>query len=265
MNPKTTFIYTWNTDSIGVKLLKKALGIRALKRENSKYFPSPNHTIINWGCSEMPQSFSITRIINKPEIVAIASNKLSFFEHMSREGVDNPRLPEFTTSKQEAIKLVNAGHTVLARTLLRASSGDGIYFLNSTTLNDWINAGLYVVYKKKKEEFRVHFVLGQQVDVQKKALRVNDPHGNPIDRSAVDTRIRNRSNGYIFARNDIVVPPDVITQATKAYKASGLDFCSIDVIWNEHEQKAYVLEANTASGMEGTTVDNYSRAFQERL
>ena len=43
---------------------------------------------------------------------------------------------------------------------------------------------------------------------------------------------------------------------------SGLTFGAIDVIWNEHQQKAFVLEINTAPGIEGTTVEKYAAKFR---
>ena len=54
----------------------------------------------------------------------------------------------------------------------------------------------------------------------------------------------------------------VITEATKAFnQIEGLTFGSVDVIYNEHRDKAYVLEVNTASGLSGETVDDYVKMF----
>jgi D-alanine-D-alanine ligase-like ATP-grasp enzyme len=41
-----------------------------------------------------------------------------------------------------------------------------------------------------------------------------------------------------------------------------LDFGAVDVIWNEKEDKYYVLEVNTACGLEGTTLDKYVEQFR---
>jgi glutathione synthase/RimK-type ligase-like ATP-grasp enzyme len=47
-----------------------------------------------------------------------------------------------------------------------------------------------------------------------------------------------------------------------AVAALGLDFGGVDVIWNERRQMAYVLEVNTACGLEGQTVNDYAEAFR---
>jgi glutathione synthase/RimK-type ligase-like ATP-grasp enzyme len=47
--------------------------------------------------------------------------------------------------------------------------------------------------------------------------------------------------------------------------ASGLDFGAVDVIWNERQQRAYVLEINSAPGLEGTTIDDYVRYFGRQI
>jgi hypothetical protein len=44
-----------------------------------------------------------------------------------------------------------------------------------------------------------------------------------------------------------------------------LDFGAVDLIWNENQNVVYVLEVNTAPGMEGTTLENYCDAFSNAL
>jgi D-alanine-D-alanine ligase-like ATP-grasp enzyme len=44
-----------------------------------------------------------------------------------------------------------------------------------------------------------------------------------------------------------------------------LDFGAVDVIYNRAQDKAYVLEVNTAPGLEGSTLDNYVEAIQKVL
>src|SRR5690606_23689172 len=122
------------------------------------------------------------------------------------------------------------------------------------------NSEFWVKYKKKKDEFRVHVAFGRVIDVQRKALRQTDHEGNPIDTTKIDFRIRNLAHGFIFKRHDISVPSCVTEEAVKAVEALGLDFGAADVIYNAAEGKAYVLEVNTAPGLEGTTVESYTNA-----
>ena len=79
----------------------------------------------------------------------------------------------------------------------------------------------------------------------------------------VDFQIRNAANGFVFARNAIDLPDDCAVQAKKALAMTGLDFGAVDVIYNERLEQSFVLEVNTAPGLEGTTVDDYVAALGE--
>ena len=61
------------------------------------------------------------------------------------------------------------------------------------------------------------------------------------------------------------LPNDVIHQATMAVGCLQLDFGAVDVIWNEAQKRAYVLEVNTAPGIEGTTLMRYASAFSSAI
>lgn len=64
-------------------------------------------------------------------------------------------------------------------------------------------------------------------------------------------------------REGINPPAQVTEQSLNAIGVIGLDFGAVDVIWNQQKQMAYVLEINTAPGLEGTTLENYIKAFKE--
>ena len=61
------------------------------------------------------------------------------------------------------------------------------------------------------------------------------------------------------------MPKQVLDESIKAVEALGLNFAGVVVIFNQHEAKAYVLECNTALGLEpeGTTLKRLSIALQE--
>ena len=77
----------------------------------------------------------------------------------------------------------------------------------------------------------------------------------------MDTKIRNHKNGWVYAREGITIPDDLEQQAFNTMQALGLKFGAVDLIWNEHENKSYVLEVNTAPGLVGTTLSKYVDAF----
>jgi glutathione synthase/RimK-type ligase-like ATP-grasp enzyme len=76
-----------------------------------------------------------------------------------------------------------------------------------------------------------------------------------------DGYIRNHSNGWIFASNDVVEPADLRPLATAACNSLGMDFGAVDIIWNERDNKCYLLEVNSAPGLEGITLMKYTQAI----
>ena len=154
------------------------------------------------------------------------------------------------------------GSIVFARTLLRASSGRGIVEMlpDHPDTHD-TRAELYVRYVQKKHEYRIHVMDGNVIDTQRKALP-RELEG----REDVNFRIRNLENGFIFTRNDGHVVPDVVCNvAIAAVQALGLNFGAADVIYQERSRRAYVLEVNTAPGLQGTTVTKYAEALRNRF
>jgi glutathione synthase/RimK-type ligase-like ATP-grasp enzyme len=249
-------IYTHNEGSMGASELAKALKTRRIKHENSSFRGDSKKTVINWGGGSVPDEVAKCRILNRPEYVRRAANKLHFFADMTALGDASPRLPPFTTSEETAKEWVAAGILVVARTTLNGHSGQGIHFMELNQPNAFVKAPLYVQYVKKKHEYRVHFVGKNIIDYQRKALRPG------VDPNDTDWRVRNLDNGFIFVRNDVELPEDVRLQAQKVIDGTALDFGAIDLIYNENSRQAYVLEVNTAPGLTGTTVTNYVNAFK---
>ena len=118
------------------------------------------------------------------------------------------------------------------------------------------DAPLYTQYVNKRKEFRVHVCANKVFDVQQK-VRSSRYQG------VAGFEVRNTANGFIFQRMGITVPDSAYFEAIKAITALGLDFGAVDVIWNESQDKAYVLEVNTAPGLEGSSVLNYARVISE--
>ena len=267
-------IYPYRMGSRSCKALAESLSdVRAKRvRADGNYRPFRNHLIVNWGMSTLPeweedpylQRFE-TNWINHPEHIVDASNKLTAFEIMKSAGVS---IPEFTIDSNVAIDWAQGGDLVVCRTVLNGHGGNGILlseqhdkYPDSDMYRVTVpNAPLYVKYIKKSAEYRVHVFKGQIIDIQQKRKR------RDLDNEMVDYQIRNHNNGWIFARDDIENPRDpVISNSLEAVRALGLDFGAVDVIWNDHYQKAFVLEINTAPGLEGTTLEKYSNAIRDLL
>lgn len=255
------FIYSHNEASEGAKELAKALGAKRIKHEGSSFVGGTNKIVINWGSRNIPTEVAKSKVINTAEALNTNANKLSFFRAVARSN-DGPRVPRWTDDAKVAVKWIAEKKTVVARTVLNGSSGEGIHFMSFENKDGFVDAPLYTEYVKKKDEYRVHFVKGEIIDFQRKALRAG------VNLEKVDWRIRNLDGGFVFVRNDangnpVKLPNDVTLQAQKAINMCGLDFGAIDLVYNEKENQAYVLEVNTAPGLQGETVVSYAEAFKK--
>lgn len=172
-------------------------------------------------------------------------NKLQAFEKFHEHGV--PHVP-YTARKETAQAWLRKGSTVFARTT-GGQGGSGITIVEEG--GNLPDRPLYTKYVKKKKEFRVHVFQGEVIDVQQKRKR------NGIENGGL---IRNLANGWVFCHEDIVEPTGLRDAGLAAVRALDLPFGAVDIIWNERENRCYVLEVNTAPGLCETTAGKYSEA-----
>jgi len=244
-------LYSHSSKSKGAKALADALGINRIKHKESKFKGHYDKTVINWGSTKLPDEVQKCAVINPNDRVFESTNKLTFLTKCKDGGV---KTPKFTTHTKEAALWIRAGYAVVCRTILRGSSGKGIVIADKE--EELVKAPLYTRYIKKKEEWRVHIHKGKVFDVQKKGRRreVEDPNW----------RVRNRAGGFVYMREDIDIPEDVTVQALAAFDVTGLDFGAVDVVTIKNGH-AFVLEINTAPGLEGVTIERYKENFSEYL
>ena len=212
--------------------------------------PSQPHeeTVVNWGNGEGPSWYSD---VNTPEAIRLASNKLKSFQSFAARTVP---IPLFATSKDT----VSWKGLTVVRHKLQGHSGEGIELIEHP--EDLPEAPLYVQYIKKEQEYRIH--VGRSNDqtqilaVQRKARDLSVPI------ECVDWKVRNHDNGFVFAREGANPNDDTLQAACNALGALGLDFGAVDIIYNQERNKAYVLEINTAPGLEGQTIEDYTNFFR---
>lgn len=118
-------ILPYKMGSTSVKKLKDGLDAMIIKLENSRYRFNPRHIVINWGNSRRPVSLDNVPMVNEPEKVAIAADKLLTLQELDRDGV--PHVP-FTTDKEVA----REWNKVFVRHNLSGHSGLGIEVVEST-------------------------------------------------------------------------------------------------------------------------------------
>lgn len=256
-------VLPYKAGSHGARMLAEAINGRRI-RFSGAYTPRFGHVIINWGNPRRPgwmlpdgQTGPVL-VLNHPDKIANANNKLTAFQIMHAAGV---KVPEFTVHDwQTGRAWAIADGVAVARNMLRASGGRGIELMRRENMDNteyvrgmFAHTPLFVRYIKKTDEYRVHVVNDNVIDVQRKMKR------NGVE---ADYQIRNHSNGWVFGREGVQPPPEVIAEAKAAVSAFDLQFGAVDVIWNRN-RGAYVLEVNTAPGIEGSTVQSYKRAFEE--
>lgn len=241
-------LYSYNPNSQGAIALANALGIRRIKHNGSRYIPRRGDCVINWGATSPPNNL-IPFMFNSPNRVSVVVNKLHAYNMLANF------TPDHTTDIELARQWCREGTAVVCRTVLNGQGGAGIVIAN--TEQALVQAPLYVKYKKKSDEYRVHVFNGTVIALQRKARR--------NDAEKVNWQVRNHANGFIFQRHGFDIPQSVIDIALQVINISGLVFGAVDIIWNAREERAYVLEINTAPGLEGSTLEDYTRAFREYL
>lgn len=239
--------------SESAKALVAALNpLAILKRQTTPVY-GRKKVMLNWGHSAPRFSLDRVTVLNKPEAVGKASNKLTALTIMKAAGVNTP---EFTHDINVAKSWIeDDDRIVLCRTMLRANSGRGIVIAKEVT--ELVAAPLYVKYVRKEKEYRLHVFNGQVIDmVEKRRRRGFQENG------IYNKYIRSYEQGWIMARDNVVVADVVKEQALKAVAALGLDFGAVDIVLKKDNNVPYVLEVNTAPGIQGTTLENYKRAIQ---
>lgn len=240
-----TRIRSYKAGSKSAKALAEYMGIKILKQNNSRFKPKLSDCIINWG-SSAPIG-SACSVINYPSYVTYASNKLLAFQKLNEAGVSIPR---YTTD----INIADSNYDrVFVRHTLTGHSGEGIEILN-TGSQCLPNAPLYVEAIIKKNEYRVIVVDGSVVDLKQKRLASDAPE----DRSRY---IRNLNNGWIFSRDNVEYVEGLNEIGVNAVFALGLDFGAVDII-TDKDDRLYVLEVNTAFGLEGKTIELVGEALK---
>ena len=254
-------LYAQSPHSQGARRLARELGIRRIRHNNSRFSGRRAPWVINWGASAIPLPWApLVRFLNAPEAVQRVSNKLTFFNDMSNEDIIPRIVPRWTPYKEIAHGwMVHSNYTVVERHVLNGSGGRGIRIVSKDAINpearELQEAPLYVQYIPKRTEYRVHIFDGEVIDIQQKVARAGE--------APLDWRVRSHDNGFIYVRENIHPNPVVIHNALSAMAATNLLFGAVDVIYNERRDRAYVLEINTAPGLEGRTVQSYAQAIRE--
>lgn len=212
--------------------------------------------VINWGSK--PPQYDYRRcktFLNHPDITKVFTNKLLFFTEVHGAGGDK-YTPEWSIYPNTEWDCTVERHS------LSGTCGAGIRIVEKG--GEFHKAPLYVKYEKKTDEYRLHVVrdkpgFASVLHHQKKVA--------PNKENVKDWKIRNHENGFIFQQNGYFIPEAVMSAALGIVNDCfpGIDFVALDITYHKPTNKAYVLEGNTAPGLEGTSVQKYGDYFIERF
>jgi len=203
--------------------------------------PRTRRQVINWGVTNC----SLPIALNQPENVAQAVDKLTSLEILEEAGV---RVPPFKNNEMGDNEPNDDG-IWLARTCTNCRSGRGIVVVREGEIHP--RAPLYVKYIKKGAEYRVHVFKDEVIFVQQKRKKSN------VTQTEDQSLIRSHANGWVFAENNITFKNQeqescLKAMCVRAVSVLGLDFGAVDVIVGKNDGLPYILEVNTAPGLQST-------------
>lgn len=247
------YLYPYKKGSKSAKFLaarmSELLGSKVFRIDETFKGSKYDFQVFNWGHGKLRFLKPVKMHTLYNANAGFAGNKLDAFKLFKENNVSIPR---FTTDPDEAKGFITDKRPLVVRTILNGHSGAGIVLCIRP--DDVPHAPLYVEYILKKEEYRVHVAFGEVIDVQQKRKRA-DYQEEP------NYKVRNHHTGWVYCRDGIRVDDELRSQALAAIKALNLDYGAVDIIYNQKENKYYVLEVNTAPGLEGATVESYAQAF----
>lgn len=251
-------IHPYKRGSHSVREIKRRMVETGTRTIITQRVPRARAFIVNWGGSAEFLN-QHPRVLNRPAAINSLRNKLSFFQKV---GHDERTVP-WTTEQRVA----SEWRSVFARQSLTGSSGQGIVVWQQKAGLPLPPAPLYTKRMFTTHEYRIHVFKDRTgeyhaIDAQRKVFKKTEQLPAPPRGWAV----RSHNNGFTFIRADRpeqYLVAGVINFVRDHFR--DLDFAAFDVLWNEENGRYYILEGNTAPGLEGQTIDSYVQAIKNML
>ena len=293
-NKKIYLYHSGATDVTGPKLAE------ALNIDSGKEFPKEKDIVIGWGC-KLKKDYKfpdIKAMLNHPNKIRINRDKFSAMVVLTKATV--PVAPYQKVDKTAAF-IKKHGFPVIGRRNYHQGGKHFWLIMNQEDLKAAITDGAQYIQKyiNIKDEYRAHVAFGNVLYVAKKVTQ-NDPSkawkkqriekieqkfgiefnklpeeqkkllGDAIDllskeHTTSDRIIRSNKRGWKFKGVAPTNVPGIIkTVALAAVKALGLDFGAVDLVL-DLENSPYILEVNSAPGLEGTAFEKWTEALKGKL
>lgn len=235
------FVYPYQSASESAKLLADALDAKRIRLQNSTYEYREDDLIVNWGNSNCPYPS-----LNSAGALKRSINKLSCFRYLRGQGFD--AIPDYWTSPED---IPASAFPIFCRTEVAGHDGSGIVV--AMCRDDLVPAKLYTS-QVAGTEYRVTVFKGEVTDIQTKLPR------NGV--AVLSQQVRTYANGWGFQRKPVEkhVEEIITSLAADAIRTLGLDFAGCDIVYNPMQQRAYLLEVNSAMGLEGGALDRFASA-----
>lgn len=274
-----SLIIASHNNGASARALAERLGCRLVSHSSTKALPKSITKVINFGCSpdhpaiQRAERSSLT-VLNVPVIVAAASSKHDTFRRFDEQGF-RFAVPHWFDQTQANYECLVNGKTIVARTLDRSSSGRGIEVITperAAEMNGLPQARVYTEAIDKGREYRVH-VGYQQTQREYRIIDITRKIRRP-DAEGERGFIWNHDNDFIFVREGVTaatIPRRLRDAAMAAVNSLGLHFGAVDIVVPRRgrisiqDMPVYVLEVNTAPGMEGTTLERYAEFFESNM
>lgn len=222
-----------------------------------------NSLIINWGSSQFDYPVEGYCVVNDPFQVHSMSNKVRFFQNT----LNSKDVLEWTQNREKALAW---NSVVFVRHKIEASGGKGILVWNPEEIlhnGDLPQAPLYTRFVPKTHEYRLHMARGLRSPGFTVMLAQRKVFVKTAERpSPLDWKVRSHDNGFIFQAQPTLerLPRNVINAASRvmAEHFPLLHFCALDVMYHDKRDQAWVIEGNTAPGLENGTVKVYAEYFR---
>jgi glutathione synthase/RimK-type ligase-like ATP-grasp enzyme len=235
------YILSAKTGIVTARNLANLLDIKA------KLNPRINPPLIRWGNSS--NIYIKDTKLNDPNLMRIASNKLSFSQFSEKNEIESIILYNGVVPKS---------YPIFVRTLLNSYSGKGIVIAEDENTYLKYRNYPYSLFKNFQFELRVHVLGGKVV----KIFRKEKDNENDNEQKYP---IRNIKNGYHFSVRNINNYPKVNAIAESLYKKFPLEMMGLDLGYVEEEHKYYIIEVNTCPSLNDETIKLYVDFLKEKL
>ena len=263
-------VISWNNGETARAVSQQVSNGKLLSTTSTRSIPQTD-VLVNFGLRNIDRDRSNVRtILNYPVAVHRASNKFTFFTTL-RPSIGE-FLPEFYTDKSQAIfHAVNSNSGIVVRHTVNGHGGEGIQVITADemqTASDIPDAPLYTLLIKKRREYRIHIGRNSTgsylLDITRKIHR----DGIPITERG---HVWNHGTGHIFTRESVLrdyssgLLGSMIRVCKNAARILDLNFVAFDVVVEAgrplESSNIYLLEANTAPGLEGFALKRYCEFF----